>query len=161
MSRWTEERSASLITALADRGETVATGESLTGGLVIAALVDVPGASRVVRGGAVVYHNDLKHDLLGVDATLLATAGPIQAAVAEQLAEGARHQCRATWGIGTTGIAGPEPYDGHPAGTVFVAVVGPGHHHIRHLHVAGSRHEVRSAALSVVLDVLFHVVGPG
>ena len=110
-----------LLKALRERGETLAVAESLTGGLVAAALTDIPGASDVVRGGVVSYATDLKADLLAVDADLLAAGGPVQVEVAAQMAVGVARVCGATWGLATTGVAGPGPADGHPAGTVFVA----------------------------------------
>ncbi len=116
---------ADLVDRLAARGETVATAESLTGGLLAATIVDVPGASAVFRGGLVVYATDLKATLGGVPVDLLAERGPVDPDVAAALAAGARERCGATWGLATTGVAGPTPQDGIAVGTVFVAVAGP------------------------------------
>jgi nicotinamide-nucleotide amidase len=113
------------VDALRRRGWTVATAESLTAGLLTATLTEVPGSSAVVRGGLVVYATELKHELAGVDATLLARTGPVDPTVAEQLAEGARRRCGADLGVGLTGVAGPDPQDGVPVGTWFCAVRGP------------------------------------
>lgn len=113
---------ADLVAALRERGLTVAVAESLTGGLVVDALVSIPGASAVVRGGIVAYATELKATLLGVDADLLAAGGPIQAVVAEQMAEGVRQRLNADVGLATTGVAGPDPQDGHPPGEVWIAV---------------------------------------
>lgn len=115
-----------IITELAEAGLTVATAESLTGGLLAAALTSVPGSSAVVRGGLIVYATDLKRALAGVDAGLLDQRGPIDPDVAVALAEGARRRCAADIGIGLTGVAGPDPQDGKPPGTWYVAMVGPG-----------------------------------
>lgn len=111
-----------LIGDLRATGQTVATAESLTGGLIAAALTTVPGASAVVRGGLVVYATDLKHTLAGVDPELLAAVGAVHPEVARQLAAGARLRCGATLGVGITGVAGPDPQDGRAVGTVFVCV---------------------------------------
>jgi nicotinamide-nucleotide amidase len=116
---------ATLVRVLTDRNETVATAESLTGGLLAATIVDVPGASVVLRGGLVVYATDLKATLAGVPADLLRARGPVDPDVAIALARGARRRCGATWGVSTTGVAGPTPQDGNPVGTVYVAVSGP------------------------------------
>jgi nicotinamide-nucleotide amidase len=116
---------ARLVFALSEHGQTVAVAESLTGGMLCSALVDVPGASAVVRGGVVSYATDLKHRLLGVDAGLLAANGPVDPDVAAQMAHGVRERLGADWGVATTGVAGPDPQDGIPAGTVYVAVAGP------------------------------------
>ena len=115
-----------LIGALTDRGLTVATAESLTGGLLAACLTEVPGSSAVVRGGLVVYATDLKSTLAGVDPQLLAERGPVDPDVAAALAAGARARCGADIGVGLTGVAGPDPQDGVPVGTWYVAISGPG-----------------------------------
>ncbi|MGW6021886.1 CinA family protein [Streptomyces sp. NPDC055099] len=116
---------AQVLRLLQARGETLAVAESLTGGLVAAELTAVPGASRVFRGSVTAYATELKHELLGVDGTLLAERGVVDAEVALQMAAGVRKVMGADWGIATTGVAGPEPQDGQPVGTVFVAVAGP------------------------------------
>jgi nicotinamide-nucleotide amidase len=116
---------ARLHARLSQLGATVAVAESLTGGLLCAALTDPPGASSTVRGGLVVYATDLKAALAGVSEALLAQRGPVDREVALALAHGARTRLRATYGVGVTGVAGPEPQDGRPVGTVFAAVAGP------------------------------------
>jgi len=115
-----------LIGGLTARGLTVATAESLTGGLLAAVLTEVPGSSAVVRGGLIVYATDLKAALAGVDAELLADRGPVDPEVAAALAAGARRRCGAGIGIGLTGVAGPDPQDGVAVGTWYVAISGPG-----------------------------------
>lgn len=143
---------AALIDALRQRGETVATAESLTAGLVTAALTEVPGASAVVRGGLVVYATDLKHRLAGVDADLLAEHGAVHPDVAAQLAVGASRRCGADWGIGLTGVAGPDPQDGVAPGTVHLGFAGPGGAQVRTVELDGNRHAVRAAAVRVALE---------
>src|SRR5215217_472277 len=101
-----------IIAELTKRGQTVATAESLTAGLVCVRLTDVPGSSAVVRGGLVVYATELKASLAGVDAELLKKYGPVHPEVALQLAEGARRRCGADWGLGLTGVAGPDGQNG-------------------------------------------------
>ncbi|MEU8079716.1 CinA family protein [Catellatospora citrea] len=144
-----------LVGRLAARGQTVAAAESLTGGLLTATLVTVPGVSQVLRGGLVVYATDLKHSLAGVDAGLLAERGPVDPDVALALARGARERCGADWGLSTTGVAGPGPQDGVPAGTVYVALAGPqGQAEVRELHIDGERQRVRDAAVATALSLL-------
>jgi nicotinamide-nucleotide amidase len=150
---------AELVDALATRGETVATAESLTGGLVAALLTSVPGSSAVVRGGLVVYATALKHELAGVSADLLAEHGAVHPEVAAQLAAGARAACGATWGIGLTGVAGPDPQDGVEPGVVHVGVSGPASSQVRTTGIEGNRHQVRAAAVSTALDLLRSAVG--
>ena len=103
----------------------VGTAESLTGGLVCAALTSVPGASTVVRGGVVAYASEVKADVLGVDPDLLAREGAVCEPVAAQLADGIRRVLGCAVGVSTTGVAGPDPADGQPVGTVFVGASGP------------------------------------
>lgn len=109
-----------LIAELTRRGLTIAVAESLTGGLLVAELIAVPGASVVVRGGVVAYATELKAELLGVDAALLAASGPIHPEVARQMASGVRQRLGADIGIATTGAAGPDPQDGHAPGEVWL-----------------------------------------
>lgn len=144
-----------VVDALRAQDATVATGESLTGGLVCAALVDVPGASDVVRGAIVAYQPELKTSLLGVPAALIADRGTVDPDVAVALARGARSQCAATYGLSTTGVAGPGPSEGKPAGTVYVAVVGPdGEAHVEALALDGDREAVRRGAVAAALSAL-------
>ena len=149
---------ADLVGRLAGRGETLATAESLTGGLLAATIVDVPGASAVFRGGLVVYATDLKASLAGVPTDLLAARGPVDPDVAAALAAGARDRCDATWGVATTGVAGPTPQDGAAVGTVFVAVAGPSSAGVA-LRLDGDRQAIRSAAVRAAIDLLVTTVG--
>ena len=149
-----DEALADLIADLTRHGLTVATAESLTGGGLVARLVDVPGASHVVRGGACTYAVDTKASVLGVSASRLELTGPVD----EQMARGARTLFRADIGVSTTGVAGPGPADGFPAGTVHIACVHPAGEEHRLLHLEGDRAAVRAgaidAALALVRDVL-------
>ncbi|TCP41122.1 nicotinamide-nucleotide amidase [Tamaricihabitans halophyticus] len=143
-----------LVAQLTAAGRTVACAESLTGGLVCAALTSVPGASAVVRGALVVYATDLKAELAGVDPTLLSQHGAVHPRVADQLAEGARRRCSADIGLGLTGVAGPDPQDGIAAGTVHLAAATEAGVRRRTLRAAGDRHAVRAAAVAGALDLL-------
>ncbi|MFE3327230.1 CinA family protein [Streptomyces sp. NPDC059176] len=149
-------RGASAVLALlVQRGETLAVAESLTGGLVAAELTSVPGASQCFRGSVTAYATSVKRDLLGVDETLLAQRGAVDAEVAAQMAVGVRARLGAGWGIATTGVAGPEPQDGQPVGTVFVAVAGPGgSHKVDALRLNGNREEIRRESVRSVLALL-------
>ncbi|MFI0790057.1 CinA family protein [Streptomyces lydicus] len=146
---------AGALELLAGRGQSLAVAESLTGGLVAGALTAVPGASRVLRGSVTAYATDLKRELLGVDGALLAARGAVDAEVARQMAEGVRRVLGADWGLATTGVAGPEPQDGQPVGTVFVAVCGPGGAgEVRRLALAGDRDRIRRDTIDAVLALL-------
>lgn len=150
---------APLVALLRDRGLTIAVAESLTGGLLVAELVAVPGASRVLLGGVVAYSTSLKRDLVGVDAGLLEREGAVHPEVARQLAERVRAVLAvdgrpADVGIGTTGVAGPEPQDGRPVGEVHVAVAMPDGTAVRSLRLHGDREAIRRAAVSESLVLL-------
>lgn len=163
------DRVAGIVTALIARGRTVAVAESLTAGLVAAVLAEIPGVSATLRGGIVCYATDLKSTLVGVDPELLVRRGAVDVEVARQLAAGVRVRCAADIGIGLTGVAGPDPQDGVPAGTVYVAAElrGPGTAAFddgspavvltAELTAAGaptSRWDVRAAAVRTALELL-------
>jgi nicotinamide-nucleotide amidase len=143
-----------LVAALIRRGETVAAAESLTAGLVCATIADVPGASAVLRGGFVVYATELKAELAGVDRALLAEHGAVYPEVAAQLAEGARSRCGASWGLGLTGVAGPDPQDGVTPGTVHIGLAGENVRSVRTQRFQGDRMAVRQAAVRAAFGLL-------
>ncbi|MFE5410401.1 CinA family protein [Microbacterium sp. NPDC056569] len=147
------DAAAAVLRALHVRGWSIAVAESLTGGRVTAALVDVPGASASVRGGIVAYATDLKSSALGIEADLLAARGAVDPTVAEQMAEGVRRVLRADVGLATTGVAGPDPQDGHPVGTVYIAVATPETAVVSALALAGTRDEIRTATVQSVLEL--------
>ena len=143
---------------LQERGETLATAESLTGGRLAAELTGVPGASRSYVGGVVAYATSVKESVLGVPAGLVERYGVISAECALAMARGAAGVTGATWGIGTTGVAGPELQEGKPAGTVHVGLVGPGASRALALELVGGREVIQDrtceAALSALADML-------
>lgn len=146
---------AEIIEALTRTGGTVATAESLTGGLLAAALTAVPGASAVVRGGVVAYATELKHELAGVPAEILDRDGPVAASTVEAMAVGIRRKCGATYGVATTGVAGPDPQDGHPPGTMHVAVAGPAGTRVESVTgLPGDRAVIRDESVRRALDLL-------
>ena len=143
-----------VIELLIARGETIAVAESLTGGMVAAALTAIPGASAVVRGGLVTYATDLKASLLDVPSALLDRHGAVHPAVASAMAEGVRHRLAATVGAATTGVAGPDPQDGQPVGTVYIAVSAGGRTVVQSLALSGDRHQIRVATVERLLGLL-------
>jgi nicotinamide-nucleotide amidase len=134
--------------------QTVATAESLTGGLVAASLTSIPGASAVFRGGIVAYAADLKRSLLGVPAGLLDRVGTVHPDIALAMARGARERLDAMVAIATTGVAGPDPADGQPVGTVHIAVCTPARAIHRELALSGTRAQIRDATVKHVLNLL-------
>lgn len=149
---------AQVIALLRAQGRSIGCAESLTGGLLCAALTDVPGASAVVRGAVVAYHTDVKAAVLGVESDLLARVGAVHPEVARQMAAGVCRVLGADVGVATTGVAGPEQQDGQPVGTVFVAVSAAGRLTVRQLSLVGDRAAIRAATvragLAVVRDAL-------
>ncbi|MBB6568684.1 nicotinamide-nucleotide amidase [Kribbella sandramycini] len=131
----------------------MATAESLTGGMVGAALTDVPGVSAVYRGGVVVYATDLKAKLAGVPAGLLDAVGPVHPDTAAALATGVRERLEATYGLATTGVAGPDPQAGVEAGTVYVAAAGPATVQVRKLQLSGDRRAIRESSVQAAVEL--------
>lgn len=141
------------------RGHTVAVAESLTGGLVAAALTDIPGASASFRGGIVSYATELKASLLGVDAAMLARHGAVYAPVAAAMADGVRTRLGASYGLATTGVAGPDPQDGQPVGTVHIAVSAAGDTVVRTVALSGDRIQIRRLSVERALGLLLGRLG--
>lgn len=159
----TDDLVAEIVAELTRRGLTIAVAESLTGGLLIARLIGVPGASRVVSGGIVAYNTALKHSLLGVDADLLALRGAVDPDVATAMADGVRLACAidgvpASIGLSTTGVAGPDPQDGKPVGTVFVGLSTDDRRYVFDLTLGGSRNALRRRVVSESLVQLKKVL---
>jgi len=152
---------AALLALLGAAGRTLAVAESLTGGAVADALVAVPGASASLRGAVVAYASDLKATLLDVPAELLARHGAVHPDVAAAMADGVRGRLGADYGLATTGVAGPDPQDGHRPGTVHVAVQGPWGGEVRTLDVDPSvgRAGIRAAAVRAVLALALRRAG--
>ncbi|GAA4989628.1 nicotinamide-nucleotide amidase [Nonomuraea thailandensis] len=150
---------AGVLTMLVAQKATVAVAESLTGGLIGAAITSVSGSSKAFRGGVISYATDLKHELLGVPEDLLAREGAVHPGVAAAMATGVARVCGATYGVAVTGVAGPEPQDGKPVGLVYVAVSGPGGQiRSRELRLGGSRERIRVETVDEAVDLLSGVL---
>jgi nicotinamide-nucleotide amidase len=143
-----------ILARLRASGQTLAVAESLTGGLVAAALTDIPGSSASFRGGVVTYATELKAALLGVDPVMLARHGAVYAPVAAAMAAGVRERLGATYGVATTGVAGPEPADGQPVGTVHIAVSVADDTVVRTIALTGDRHDIRRLTVEHALGLL-------
>jgi nicotinamide-nucleotide amidase len=157
---------ADVVGLLVERRWTIAVAESLTGGLLVAELVSVPGASAVVRGGVVAYATPVKHTLLDVDAELLAANGAVDPEVARQMAWGARTRLAvdgvpAAIGLSTTGVAGPDPQDGHPVGEVWLGLAIGDEARARRLELGGDRAAIRAATVSESLSWLHEALRIG
>lgn len=158
-----KSRAPDLLKALEAKGLHLAVAESLTGGLLTSAFVDVPGSSKVLLGAIVAYQTDLKHQLLGVSRALLQEQGSVDAEVVAQMASGVRVKLAAkagfdesvVIGVATTGVAGPDLQDGKPAGTVFIGISGPTGDFVYPLYFEGRRLDVRSATVSAAVNALW------
>jgi nicotinamide-nucleotide amidase len=139
---------------LRSRGQTLATAESLTCGLIAATLAGVPGASAVLRGGLAAYATDVKTSVLGVDATLVDRYGVISRQCAEAMAVRAATLFGSDWAVASTGVAGPDSQEGHAVGTVFVAVAGPGVARSAAPLLSGERNSIRAATVDAALALL-------
>lgn len=147
-----------VVRELKKQGLTIACAESLTGGLVCAHIVDIPGASQVLRGGVTVYATDSKASVVGVEKDLLDAVGPVDKDVALQMARGVREMFASDVAVATTGVAGPGAADGHDAGTVWIAAVGAAVEETRLLRISGDRCEVRQGAVEEVFSLLMDVL---
>jgi PncC family amidohydrolase len=128
---------------LRSSGSTVATAESLTGGRLAVALTDVPGASETYLGGVVSYATEVKSSLLDVSDDVLDQHGVISPEFAKAMATGVRAVMGATYGLSTTGVAGPADQEGKPPGTVFVGIAGPGLLEAVALELSGKRQQIQ------------------
>jgi nicotinamide-nucleotide amidase len=139
---------------LRERGLTLATAESLTGGLLGGRITGVAGASDYYLGGVVAYATDAKAAQLGVDPDLLAADGPVSEPVAAAMAEGARAAFGADLGLAATGVAGPAEQAGRRVGTLCLGVADAAGTATRTLTAPGDRTQVRNWTTAVALDLL-------
>lgn len=154
----TDPTAAEVIALASARMVSLATAESLTGGAVAVALTDVPGASSVVRGGVVAYASEVKVALLGVPQSIVDEHGVVSAECAKAMAEGVRERLGATYGIATTGVAGPAEQEGKPVGQVFVAVAGSGPAAVEELALSGDRDQIRRSTVEHALELTLRVL---
>lgn len=141
--------------ACVERGLTIATAESCTGGLVAHVLTEVPGSSAYLRGGVVAYADPVKERILGVPADVLAAHGAVSAQVAVAMAEGVRALLGTDLGVGVTGVAGPDGgSDAKPVGLVYVAVAGAGATDVRRFLWSGDRSGNKAASAEAAIGML-------
>lgn len=143
--------------SLSANGFTVATAESCTGGMLAEALTAQGGSSAWFRGGVVTYHEDLKTSLLNVPKDLLETCTAVHPDVAKLMACEVRQLLTSTFGLATTGYAGPAGgHAGVPVGTVYIALATPSAIHVERHNFSGNRTDVRKAATSAALSLLLN-----
>jgi nicotinamide-nucleotide amidase len=146
-----------VIASLDARGETVAVAESVTAGGLGSAITSTPGASKVFLGGVIAYSNDVKINILGVDSSLIEKYSVVSEEVANAMADAVRAKFGTTWGIATTGIAGPGDYQGIPEGTVWVAIRGPVNQTIQ-LQLDSGREAIRTGAISSAIGTFARIL---
>lgn len=158
---------AQLLATLESKGLKLAVAESLTGGLLAAEFTSVAGASNVFLGGIVAYQSALKHELLGVSASLLDQRGAVDAEVAAQMAAGVRERLAEKCGIdpfkviglSTTGVAGPDEQDGKSVGTVFAGVASSLFaDQVLALNLDGGRQQIRQATVDQTIAFLWEQI---
>jgi nicotinamide-nucleotide amidase len=151
-----------VVDELGSRGQTMATAESCTGGLIGAAITDVSGSSQVYLGGVVSYSNHAKEEMLGVPRQMLIDHGAVSEPVARAMARGVREKFQSDWAVGITGIAGPTGgTEEKPVGTVHWAVAGPTVEEHRVVRFPGSREVVREWSVNAALDLVRRCVQEG
>ena len=143
---------ARLIAQCKARGFTLATAESCTGGMIAAALTDIPGSSAVFTHGFVTYSDEAKTEMLGVPAGLITAVGAVSEAVARRMAQGAKNRARVDFAVSVTGIAGPDGGSAQkPVGTVWFGLAGPGGITTYHRIFTGNRQQIRAASVAFAL----------
>ncbi|MDR3189833.1 MAG: nicotinamide-nucleotide amidohydrolase family protein [Lactobacillaceae bacterium] len=154
------------MTTIADLGRvllttkvTITAAESLTAGLFTSTLAEVSGISEAFPGAFVTYSPEAKTQLVGVPPILVEAHGVVSAPVAEAMARGAQKELQTDWAISFTGVAGPENLDGHPAGTVYIGIVGPKHQsYTEKLHLTGDRQAIRQASVQAGIDLMYQAI---
>ena len=147
----------SIVAALQKSNETVAVAESITAGGLGQALTITPGASQVFLGGVIAYSNEVKINILGVDSALIEKFSVVSEEVANAMADAIRNKFGSTWGIATTGIAGPGDYQGIAEGTVWVAIRGPVNQTLQ-LQLDSGREGIRTGAISSAIGAFARIL---
>ena len=147
-----------IVASLTARKETLSIAESLTGGALSSEIVDVSGASHVLKGSIVAYSNEIKVRELSVPEKLIDEDGVVSEDVALAMAEGIKARMATTWAISATGVAGPGPHHGVPAGTVWLAFIGPEIRETVKLALDGDRSTVRRGAVESALGVFARIL---
>jgi PncC family amidohydrolase len=148
-----------LVARLTDLDATVATAESLTGGRLAARLTDAPGSSAVFAGGVVSYATEVKQAVLEVPAEVVDEHGVVSEECARAMADGVRRLLGTTYGISTTGVAGPDRQEGKEVGTVYVGLAGPDGTDVLALSLDGDRHRIQKDTVSAAIEALADRVG--
>lgn len=147
-----------VIATLIERGETVSVAESVTAGGLGRALTSSPGASAVFLGGVIAYSNEIKVNILDIDRDLITRHGVVSEEVAQAMADSIRRKFGTTWGMATTGVAGPGDLDGISEGTVWIAISGPVNQSLQ-LALDSGREAIQIGAISSAIGTLSRILG--
>lgn len=153
----TKSQIEEIINLLNDRHETLATAESITAGGLSKEITSVSGASKIFVGGITAYQNVIKEQLLGVELETISKNSVVSEAVALAMAAGARKKFATTWAIATTGVAGPDPLEGHQPGEVWIAITGPINKAAK-LTLTGSRDAIREATIASAIETFVQIL---
>ena len=146
-----------IINLLDERHETLATAESITAGGLSKEVTSVSGASKIFVGGITAYQNVIKEQLLGVELETISKNSVVSEAVALAMANGARKKFATTWAIATTGVAGPDPLEGHQPGEVWIAIAGPINNAAK-LTLTGSRDSIRETTVESAIATFARIL---
>jgi nicotinamide-nucleotide amidase len=152
--------STTIVESLKSTGETLSIAESLTGGALTSEIVSVPGASHILKGSIVAYSVEIKVHELSVSQDIIDKVGVVSEEVALAMADGVKARMNSTWSIASTGVAGPGPHHGIPAGTVWLAIVGPDTRETVKLALEGDRERVRRGAVESALGLFARILAP-
>lgn len=153
----TKQQVEQIIAILSERGETVSVAESLTAGGLANMLTSASGSSSVFIGGLTAYRNEIKTMMLKVDESVIKENTVVSEEVANAMADGAIKAFGSTWAIATTGVAGPEPLEGHEPGSVWISIRGPINQAIQ-LTLEGNREQVRSGTISTAIGTFARIL---
>lgn len=147
-----------IINTLQHRKETIAVAESITGGELAAALTSAPGSSKVFLGGIVAYSVESKVRELGIPKRLINKFGVYSEEIALEMANGVRKKFNSDWSIASIGVAGPGPAEEIPAGSIWLAIIGPQATQNIRLSLQGSREEIRVGAVTSAVATLERIL---
>ena len=154
-----QQISAQVVREFLARGLTLGTAESLTGGMIAASVAGVSGASAVLMGGVVSYDARVKHEVLGVEQSVIDTVGVVSEPCARQMAQGARRVLKTHVAVSATGIAGPTGGTPQtPVGTVFIGVSSERGTRVDECHFEGDRQSVREQSAAYALQLALNAI---
>lgn len=151
-------KTVELVEMLKQNGLTLSSVESFTGGLFAKTITDIPGVSKVFRGGLVTYKDDLKHLLADVPLSTLGRFGAISKETALAMARGGREKLGSDLCVSFTGNAGPDTMENAPIGKTYIAVVYKDVKKVYAVYLFGNREEIRQQAVEIAIDKIIEIL---